>query len=84
MAGKMQETGAVWSGVDVMVKKCVGLTGEEQEELKALVSKGRAAAYKQTHARILMLSDENQDDVAVRGDSCVPESTAKRAAGRPR
>ena len=32
-----------------MVKKYhVGLTGEEQEELKALVSKGRAAAYKQT------------------------------------
>ena len=25
-----------------------------------LVSKGRAAAYKQTHARILLLSDENQ------------------------
>ena len=38
----------------------VSLTGEEQEELKALVSKGRAAAYKQTHARILLLSDENQ------------------------
>ena len=32
----------------------------EQEELRALVSKGRAAAYKQTHARILLLSDENQ------------------------
>ncbi len=47
--------------MDVMVKKYrVGLTGEEQEELKALVSKGRAAAYKQTHARILLLSDENQ------------------------
>ena len=44
-----------------MVKKYhVGLTGEEQEELKALVSKGCAAAYKQTHARILLLSDENQ------------------------
>ena len=44
-----------------MVKKYrVGLTGEEREELKALGSKGRAAAYKQTHARILLLSDENQ------------------------
>ena len=44
-----------------MVKKYrVSLTGEEQEELKAQVSKGRAAAYKQTHARILLLSDENQ------------------------
>ena len=29
------------------------------EELKALVSKGRAAAYRQRHARILLLSDEN-------------------------
>ena len=44
-----------------MVKKYrVELRVEGQEELKALVSKGRAAAYKQTHARILLLSDENQ------------------------
>ena len=44
-----------------MVKKYrVELTVEEQEELRALVSKGWAAAYKQTHARILLLSDENQ------------------------
>ena len=46
-----------------MVKKYrVGLTEEEQEELKVLASKGRAAAYKQTHARILLLCDENQAD----------------------
>ena len=46
-----------------MAKKYrVGLTEEEQEELKAMVSKGRAAAYKQTHARILLLCDENQAD----------------------
>ena len=43
----------------------VGLTDEEQRELKSLVSKGRAAAYKQTHARILLLSDENQDGGAM-------------------
>ena len=44
-----------------MVKKYrVHLEDWEREELKALVSKGRAAAYKQTHARILLLSDENQ------------------------
>ena len=44
-----------------MVKKYrVELTVEEQEELKALVSRGRGAAYKQTYARILLLSDENQ------------------------
>ena len=50
-------------GVEVMVKKYrVQLAEEEQGELKAMVSKGRAAAYKQTHARILLLSDENQAD----------------------
>lgn len=43
----------------------VVLTDEEQRELKSLVSKGRAAAYKQTHARILLLSDENQDGGAM-------------------
>ena len=43
-----------------MVKKYrVELTEGERGELKALVSQGRAAAYKQTHARILLLSDEN-------------------------
>ena len=52
-----------------MVKKYrVWLTAEEQQELKALVSKGRAAAYKQTHARILLLSDENQADGAMKDD----------------
>ena len=45
----------------VMVQKYrVELTVEEQEELKALVCRGRVAAYKQRHARILLLSDENQ------------------------
>ena len=40
----------------------IELTTEEQQELKALVSKGRAAAYNQTHARILLLSDEVRKD----------------------
>ena len=44
----------------VVKKYRVALSGEEQEELKALVSKSRAVAYKQTHARILLLCDENQ------------------------
>ena len=52
-----------------MVKKYrVGLTEEEQEELKGLVSKGRAAAYKQSHARILLLSDENQAEGAMKDE----------------
>ncbi|MYC38499.1 MAG: helix-turn-helix domain-containing protein [Chloroflexi bacterium] len=38
----------------------VQLTAEEQEELRDLVSKGRTAAYRQTHAHILLLSYENQ------------------------
>ena len=44
-----------------MAKKYrVRLTEEEQQELKSLVSRGRAAAYKHTHARVLLLCDENQ------------------------
>ena len=39
----------------------VRLSSEEQRELRGLVSRGRAAAYKQTHARILLLSDESQE-----------------------
>ena len=40
----------------------VPLTTDEQQELNALVSRGRAAAYKQTHARILLMSDESRSD----------------------
>ena len=46
----------------------VQLTGEERQELKALVSRGRAAAYRQTHARILLLSDEAQGDGAMKDE----------------
>ena len=50
-----------------MAKKYrVGLTIEEEEELKGLVSRGRSAAYRQTHARILLLSNENQDGGALK------------------
>ena len=50
-----------------MAKKYrVHLTGEEQGELKGLVSRGRTAAYRQTHARILLLCDENQAGGAMR------------------
>ena len=47
-------------------KHRVHLIGEEQEELKGLVAKGREAAYRQTHARILLLCDENQYGGAMR------------------
>ena len=37
----------------------VQLTKEERDDLKGIISKGKAAAHKQTHARILLLSDES-------------------------
>ena len=40
----------------------VKLSVEERQELKAMVTSGRAVAYRQTHARILLLSDEGQGD----------------------
>ena len=40
----------------------IRLTTDEKKELKALVSRGRTAAYKQTHARILLMSDESRPD----------------------
>ena len=46
----------------------IKLTTEEQQELKALVSRGRVAAYKQTHARILLLSDEAQADGSLKDE----------------
>jgi transposase len=39
----------------------VTLTEDERKELKALLNKGRTAARKQTHARILLQCDESGD-----------------------
>ena len=46
----------------------VKLSAEERQGLKALVSRGRAAAYKQTHGRILLLSDEAHADGAMKDE----------------
>ena len=46
-----------------MKKYRVRLTTDEQRELKALVlPRADCAAYKQTHARILLMSDESRPD----------------------
>jgi hypothetical protein len=37
----------------------VELTSEERAELRRLLRKGKVAAYKQRHARILLLADQN-------------------------
>ena len=58
----------------------VKLTTEEQPALKVLVSRGRAAAYRQTHARILLLSDEAQSNGAMRDE----EIARVLKAGAPR
>jgi transposase len=46
------------------IKFKVTLTPAERSELSAMVSKGKTAAYKLTHARILLLSDESSDGPA--------------------
>jgi len=44
-----------------MEKYIVELTSEERKELSELVSKGKAAARKITHARVLLQSDTSAD-----------------------
>lgn len=40
------------------IRYIVELTSEERNQLKQLLSKGRTAAYKQLHGRILLLADK--------------------------
>jgi hypothetical protein len=47
-----------------MEKYVVELTSEEQKQLAQLVSKGKAAARKITHARVLLQANESQDGSA--------------------
>ena len=47
----------------------VKLSAEERQELKTLVSRGRAAAYQQTHGRVLLLSDEAHADGAMKDEA---------------
>ena len=46
----------------------VKLSAEERQELKTLVSRGRSAAYQQTHGRILPLSDEAHAEGAMKDE----------------
>ena len=57
----------------------VKLSAEEREELKAMVSKGRSAAYKQTHARILLLGDEAQEGGAMKDEDIARSLQVGRA-----
>ena len=57
--------------------------GEEQQELRAPASRGRAAAYRRTHARILLPCDEHQPGGAMKDDGMArsPRAGAPRRNG---
>ena len=55
-----------------MQRYWVKLSAEERQELKTLVSCGRAAAYQQTHGRVLLLSDEAHADGAMKDAKPLP------------
>ena len=46
----------------------VGLTSEERNQLKRMINVGKTAAYKQRHARILLLADQNSKAAAMKDD----------------
>ena len=64
----------------------VKLSAEERQELKTLVSRGRAAAYQQTHGRILLLSDEAHAEGAMKDEEIarvLPDWPRDGGAGAP-
>lgn len=68
-----------WTTEGVMEKRYrVTLTAEERQELRALVSKGKAAARKLTRARVLLLADQAADGPA----QSDPEICAALGCGR--
>jgi len=46
----------------------VELTSKERKELKELINTGKTAAYKQRHARILLLADQTTKGPAMKDD----------------
>jgi len=66
-------------------KYLVKLTEAERQELKALLNKGRIAARKLTHARILLQCDES-DAIPVKTDKDIAEAlnTSTRSIERVR
>ena len=65
----------------------IRLTTDEQQQLKGVVSRGRTAAYKQTHARILLMSDESRPDGGMKDSDIssalgVGQSTVERVRRR--
>ena len=65
------------------VKRYRVLLAEEEQELRPLVLRGRATAYKQTPARILLIRDENQAGGAMKEEEIARGSWAAGVAPRP-
>ena len=61
----------------------VKLTAEEREELKALTTKGRVSARKQTHARILLQCDECREDGGRTDSAIAPALCGGGTGGGP-
>src|SRR5262245_8748699 len=67
-----------------MEKFRVALEIEERAALEELVSRGKAASRKLTHARILLLADASHGEVHTDEDSSAALGTSPRTAARVR
>jgi transposase len=65
-----------------MEKYHVSLTNEERDTLQGLLKKGKGAARKLAHARILLLADEGQGDEAIAKAVAVNPRTINRVRKR--
>jgi transposase len=65
-----------------MEKYRVSLTDEEKDTLKGLLNKGKVAARRIAHARILLLADAGQDDDAIATAVAVSSRTVCRVRKR--
>ena len=60
----------------------VGLTDEERDTLKGLLNKGKIAARRVAHARILLLADAGEEDDAIATVLAVSSRTVCRIRKR--
>lgn len=57
----------------------VELTSEERDQLKRLINTGRVAAYRQRHARILLLTDQGTQGAKMIDDDIAKATNCGRA-----
>jgi len=55
-------------------KYVVELTSEERSQIKRMLSKGKSAAYKQRHGRILLLTDQGPHGGKKMSDTAIAEA----------